>query len=115
VISTNFIKTIKKKKGYKEVIKGSPPRHTLSNPANLHIRKQQLETITQRAHIRVRVTLKLITLWDNFDIPALQFGVLAGFETEEEIAWVFGVDAKGVDGALGVGHGVGCEPFFCSN
>ncbi len=43
----------------------------------------------------------------DLDGPILQLRVLASLETEEEVAWVFGVDAEGVDGAFGVGFGVG--------
>lgn len=39
--------------------------------------------------------------------------MLPGFETKEEIARMFRVDAEGVDGTFGVGFGVGGEPAFC--
>ena len=90
----------------------SPARQTLTNSTNLHIREKQLKSIAQRTHVRVRIALQLKPLGNDFDIPALQLGVLPGLEAEEKVAWVFRVDAKGVDGAFGVGHGVGCEPFF---
>lgn len=99
----------KKKKLYFKYFK-SPPWHT-PNPANLHIRKQQLEPIAQRAHVRVRVALQLEALWYDLDVPVLQRGILPCFEAEVKVAGVFGVDAEGVHGAFGVGHGVGFQPF----
>lgn len=50
---------------------------------------------------------------NHFHRPTLEPGVLAGFEDEEEIAGMFGVDAEIVHGAFGVSFGVGGKPAFC--
>ena len=50
---------------------------------------------------------------DDLDGPILQLRVLAGFEAEEEVARVLGIDAEGVDGAFGVRFRVGGQPSLC--
>lgn len=73
----------------------------------LHVREQELEAVAQRPHIGIHVPLELERLGHDFHGPALQLRVLPGFEAEEEIARVFGVDAEGVDGSFGVRFRVG--------
>ena len=40
----------------------------------------------------------------------LDLSVLTGFEAQEKVACVFGVDAEIVDGTLGIGFSVGGQP-----
>ncbi|KFZ16371.1 hypothetical protein V502_05134 [Pseudogymnoascus sp. VKM F-4520 (FW-2644)] len=70
-------------------------------------RKPKLKPIAQRAHIRVRVLEQLKGVGDDLDGPGVELGVLPALEAQVEVARVLGVDAEGVDGALGVGLGVG--------
>lgn len=89
------------------------PRPKISTPlAALHVGKKQLEPIAQRHHTRIHVPLQLEGLRNHLDRPALQLRVLAGFEAQEEIAGVFGIDAECVDGTLGVRFRVGGQPAF---
>lgn len=81
--------------------------HYLPPLPTLHVREQQLEAITQRAHIGVHVLLQLKGIGHDFDGPVLHLRVLARFEAEVEVARVFRVDAEVVDGAFGVGFRVG--------
>lgn len=75
--------------------------------AILHIRKKQFETITQIPHTGVRIPLQLKALWDDLDRPVHQLGMLPRLEAQVEVAWILRVDAELVDGAFGVGFGVG--------
>ena len=54
--------------------------------------------------------MELKRLRNNFDSPMLDLSMLAGFEAQEKIARVFGVDAEIVDRTLGIGFGVGGQP-----
>ena len=78
----------------------------------LHIRKQQLEPVTQRPHIRVHIPLQLKSLRHHLDSPMLHLCVLARFEAQQKVAGVLGVDAEVVDGTFRVGLGVGCQPVL---
>ena len=84
--------------------------HTLAPLTALHILEKQLESIAQSPHIRIQRFLELERLRHDLDGPMLNLGVLAGFEAEEEVAGMFGVDAEIVDRSLRVGLGVGCQP-----
>ena len=78
--------------------KNTHPNPNFSTPlAALHVRKKQLEPIAQRPHIRIHIFLQLESLRHHLDGPLLHLGVLPGFEAEEEVAGVFGVDAEIVD------------------
>ncbi len=63
----------------------------------LHISEEQLEPIAQSPHIRIHILLQLKSLRNNLHRPILNLSVLTGFEAEEEVASVLGVDAEIVD------------------
>ncbi len=46
----------------------------------LHILEKELESIAQRPHIRIHISLQLKRLWNNLHRPILYLGVLASFE-----------------------------------
>ena len=83
------------------VIAKSPP-HPI-----LQISKQQLKSVTQIQHARVRGTVQLEAVRDDLDRPIHELGVLAGLEAEIEVAGIFGVDAEDVDAAFRVRFRVG--------
>ena len=74
--------------------------------------ESQLKAIAQRAHIRVRILHQLKRIRDDLDRPRIKTCVLPSLEAEREVAGMLLVEAEGVDGALGVGFGVGCQPAF---
>lgn len=75
---------------------------------------QGLEAVLQRLHVGVLVALEFEAGGDDFGVPYDGFGLVVLLEHQHEVARVAGVEAEGVDAALGaVGERVGAEPFVC--
>lgn len=72
---------------------------------------EQLETILESPHVWVGVFLQLKGVWNDLDGPNGRGGILTRFETQVEVARVFGVDVEGVHASFGVGFAVGLEPL----
>jgi len=90
------------------------PSHSHSPPHPfLQIRKEQFEPIAKIQHARVRRAMQFESIRNHLDRPIHEFGMLARLETQIEVTRIFGIDAKDVDAAFGIGFRVRGQPSVC--
>lgn len=74
--------------------------------------EKHFESILERPHVRILVLLQLERNGGDLDRPAADLGVLSGFEAQEEVAGILGINAESVVGAPRVCLAVRVQPLI---
>lgn len=73
----------------------------------------ELETVTQRLHIRIGALHQLEGVGHNSNGPRVDARSRSSLEAEIEVPRVLGVEAESVHRSLGVGFDIRRQPFLC--